>query len=47
MWYAGDWMEEDRTLASYGVPAGCQCLIAVRKDKVASGKPDPDSAYWN
>lgn len=47
--YAGEWMEAGtgRTLDSYGVPPGCGVLIAMRKDKRESGKPDPDSAYWN
>lgn len=26
---------------------GCQCLIAIERAKLLSGKPDPDSAYWN
>jgi hypothetical protein len=46
--YAGQRMRDDtRTLASYRVPPGCQCLIAIERAKLECGKPDPDSAYWN
>mmetsp|Transcript_18670 Transcript_18670/g.55687 ORF Transcript_18670/g.55687 Transcript_18670/m.55687 type:complete len:157 (-) Transcript_18670:234-704(-) len=46
--YAGQVMTNDNApLASYHVPPGCQCLIAIDAAKLARGKPDPDSAYWN
>jgi len=46
--YAGRRMADGAaTLASYHVPPGCQCLIAVEKAKLDSGLPDPSSAYWN
>ena len=45
--YAGQRMENDKTLESYHVPPGCKCLIAIEKAKLELGKPDKDSAYWN
>jgi hypothetical protein len=45
--YAGQRMENDKTLASYHVPPGCKCMIAAEKAKIEQGLPDKDSAYWN
>lgn len=39
-------MQDNRTLAAYGVPPGCKVLIAV--EAAALGRqPDSDSPYWN
>ncbi|KAG2434818.1 hypothetical protein HXX76_007703 [Chlamydomonas incerta] len=46
--YAGQLLDDnDKPMAEYHVPPGCQCLIAIEGAKLDSGKPDPDSAYWN
>jgi hypothetical protein len=45
--YAGQRMADEAPLAAYRVPPGCQALIAIERAKLESGKPDPDSAYWN
>ena len=46
--YAGQSLDDDnKSMADYHVPPGCQCLIAIDAAKVKRGKPDPDSAYWN
>jgi hypothetical protein len=26
---------------------GCKCMVAIDRRLLDSGKPDPDSAYWN
>ena len=44
--FAGQILENDRTLASYGVPRGCQALVAIETARL-SNPPDPDSPYWN
>ena len=45
--YAGQTMADDRALAEYHVPPGCKTMIAIDRRILDSGKPDPDSAYWN
>ena len=30
-----------------GEHQGCKCMIAIERRLLDSGKPDPDSAYWN
>ncbi|GMH39419.1 hypothetical protein BSKO_07317 [Bryopsis sp. KO-2023] len=45
--YAGQNMHNDKKLEDYHVPPGCKCMIAIEQAKLDSGKPDPDSAYWN
>eukprot|EP00210_Caulerpa_lentillifera_P002979 g2844.t1 len=45
--YAGQKMENNKTLEEYHVPPGCKCMIAIETAKLNSGKPDRDSAYWN
>ncbi len=30
-----------------GGAQGCKCMIAIDRRLLESGKPDPDSAYWN
>ena len=39
--------EDPIYLLTFRVPPGCQVLIAMATEKVKSGKPDPESAYWN
>lgn len=45
--YAGQQMEDGKTLSEYGVPPGCKCLVAIDQRLLRQGKPDADSAYWN
>ncbi|KAG2490862.1 hypothetical protein HYH03_010780 [Edaphochlamys debaryana] len=46
--YAGEELgDNERPMADYHVPPGCQCLIAIERAKLLSGKPDPDAAFWN
>jgi hypothetical protein len=40
-------MANARTLASYGVPPGCKVMLCVAAAKLRSGKPGPESPYWN
>jgi hypothetical protein len=28
-------------------PQGCKVMLALEKAKLESGRPDPDSPYWN
>ena len=39
--------DDSAPLTTYHVPPGCQCLIAIERAKLESGRPDPDAAYWN
>ncbi|KAK9868786.1 hypothetical protein WJX84_008270 [Apatococcus fuscideae] len=45
--YAAQAMEDHKQLKDYHVPPGCSVMIAIETAKLLSGKPDPDSAYWN
>ena len=45
--YAGQRMQDSKTMKDYHVPPGCQCLIAIERAKMELGKPEVDSAYWN
>mmetsp|Transcript_13951 Transcript_13951/g.16839 ORF Transcript_13951/g.16839 Transcript_13951/m.16839 type:complete len:155 (+) Transcript_13951:90-554(+) len=45
--YAGQQMADDLPLSDYHVPPGCKTMIAIDKRLLESGRPDPDSAYWN
>lgn len=46
--YAGQVMQNERPLADYNVPPGCQCMIAIEAALMEPGaKLDPDNEYWN
>jgi hypothetical protein len=46
--YACEYMDDPSApLSRYGVPPGCQVLVAMSRHKRAAGRPDPASAYWN
>lgn len=47
LFFAGEAMEDEKTLSEYGVPPGCKCLVAMDKRLLRQRKPDVDSAYWN
>ena len=47
LFFAGERLEDDKTLHEQGVPPGCKCLAAVDATLLEPGaKPDSQSAYW-
>lgn len=47
LFFAGERLEDDKTLHEQGVPPGCKCLAAVDATLLEPGaKPDAQSAYW-
>ena len=45
--YSAKQLADDKPLEHYNVPPGCKILIAIETALYYSGKPDPESAYWN
>lgn len=38
---------DDNDEPSTVAPQGCKVMLALDKKKLAAGKPDADSSYWN